>query len=691
MRRITALAYLAPCLLAGAAAATGCASGTVEETGTGGSPGTSGTGGGGGGSGGDGGTGLTGPCINDATTDCYTGPGITENVGVCETGTSTCEDYEWGACEGEVLPTTEICNGEDDNCDGEVDDGNPNAGNPCNTGEFGPCQEGTQQCLDAMVQCVTDYVPVTEDCNGIDDDCNGEIDDGNPGGGASCSTGLLGICAAGLETCTAGSLQCVPFQQATTETCDNQDNDCDGSVDEGNPCQSGYQCTNGTCIWICPYLYAHDGTDYVYETSIGGSGLCEEDGSGAPLQATGGRVGRHFNPLWARLDSARVSWRPQLVADQDGGRSPVRGSVRAKLLAAEDELVYLRRAQLAVVEHPAGCEVFSSSAADYRPIRRPDPKRLWALRSASLRPPERARWRDQVDVTAAIAVKNDDPVAFDRDVENTYELDFGLTKRPAAARLVIDGWKFREPRNLPPGFRPRLPRLEVLQADGSWLAVKRVPNPRGDRKPVVVDLNGIEWPTGSYRMRLCLGTHQRGQAMWYLDRVRLTEESDLPVKVSHLEVAQAELEQPGPPSLLYPDQPHRPRLSIDDGGGLPMPERQVDGMLTRCGSVAELVAGDDDRMAVMDRGDGVELCFEGIEPPAPGAEQSLFLIAELLYKPRLVVGEPAQPALSQSVEPLPYARQPAPYAPDEVSHRRYLHSYQQRRPGQGARPLARAT
>ena len=294
-------------------------------------------------------------------------------------------------------------------------------------------------------------------------------------------------------------------------------------------------------------------------------------------------------------------------------------------------------------------------------------------------------------MTDAIAVKNDEPVAFDRHVDNYYDLDFGLVRRPEAARLVIDGWKFREKRKLPRGSRPRLPRLEVLQADGSWRAVRRVPNPRGDRKPVVVDLDGIQWPTGRYRMRLFLGTHQHGQAMWYLDRVRLTEDSDLPVKVTHLDVAQAELEQAGPPRLLYPDQPHRPRLSIDDGGGQPMPGRRVEGMLTRYGSVEELVAGDDDRLAVLDRGDGVELCFEGIEPPRPGAEQSLFLVAELLYKPRLVIGERPQLARSQSVEPLPYARQPAPHTPDEVGHRRYLRAYQQRRSGHQARPMAIAT
>ncbi|MBW2458560.1 MAG: hypothetical protein JRI68_28940 [Deltaproteobacteria bacterium] len=676
MRRITALGYLAPCLLVGAATALSCAEGTPEETGAGGttSSGTGGVGGGGGG------TGLTGVCIDDDTTDCYTGAPATENVGSCQSGTATCSDHAWGPCEGEVLPTTEICNGDDDNCDGSVDEGNPQSGTDCNTGEFGPCKDGLTECVDGEVACVTTYTPVDETCNGIDDDCNGGMDDGNPGGGDACDSGLPGPCAPGLMTCTEAEVQCVAQYVPVAETCDNIDNNCSGQVDEGNLCQSGYTCQNGTCVYICPYVYAHDGSGYVYETTIGGSGLCEEDGSGTPLRATRGRIERSFHPLWARLDNARVSWRLQLLRNPTD-HTPVRGSVRAKLVAAEDELVYLRKAHLAVVEHPAGCEVFSSSAGDYRPIRRNDPNRLWALPSASMRLATRATWRDQVDVTEAVSVKNDEPVAFDRQVENTYELDFGAVSRPEQARLVIDGWKFRETRNLQPGSRFRIPRLEVLQTDGSWRVVRRLPTPRGDRKPVVVELGGVSWPEGRYRMRLCLGTHQRGEAMWYLDRVRLSEDQAQPVTVSRLEVAEAQLAHAGPPTLLHPDEPHRPRLSIDDGGGAPLPEHQVDGLLTRYGAVDELVAGDDDRLVVMDRGDGVELCFEGITPPAPDSEQSLFLVTELLYKPRVMVTESAATWRRQTVEPLPYAQRPIAHKPDAVSHQRYLRAYQQRRPG----------
>ncbi len=54
---------------------------------------------------------------------CYTGPSGTEGVGVCHGGTQTCAGGVFGPCEGEVLPSPEVCDGLDDDCNGIVDDG----------------------------------------------------------------------------------------------------------------------------------------------------------------------------------------------------------------------------------------------------------------------------------------------------------------------------------------------------------------------------------------------------------------------------------------------------------------------------------------------------------------------------------------------------------------------------------------
>ena len=77
-----------------------------------------------------------------------------------------------------------------------------------------------------------------EHCNGRDDDCNGEVDDGEfgpPEGAAeTCRTDLPGVCARGRWLCVGGEMACVsdaPGQRE--EVCDLLDNDCDGRIDEG--------------------------------------------------------------------------------------------------------------------------------------------------------------------------------------------------------------------------------------------------------------------------------------------------------------------------------------------------------------------------------------------------------------------------------------------------------------------------
>jgi len=127
----------------------------------------------------------------------------------CETGKGSagqkqCMDGKWSPC----LPPFCENIGEKVECV-----------TPCGTIGFKTCQMNMQ-----WSECI-----VPETCNGFDDDCDGMIDEGNPEGGAACD----GVCGEGVVECKEGKLTCTEPQAIEDEKCDGLDNDCNDVVDEG--------------------------------------------------------------------------------------------------------------------------------------------------------------------------------------------------------------------------------------------------------------------------------------------------------------------------------------------------------------------------------------------------------------------------------------------------------------------------
>ena len=146
---------------------------------------------------------------NNKDDDCdgQVDEGLTQNCTTsCGAGTKTCQNGTWSACQMNTAPPAETCNGKDDDCDGNIDNGNPGGGKPCNTNLAAPCHTGVSTCQGGAIKCVPNVTPSNEVCNNKDDDCDGQIDNGNPGGGHACDPGIPG--KTGVAMCVNGQLTC---------------------------------------------------------------------------------------------------------------------------------------------------------------------------------------------------------------------------------------------------------------------------------------------------------------------------------------------------------------------------------------------------------------------------------------------------------------------------------------------------
>ncbi|MBN1656404.1 MAG: hypothetical protein JXA30_21725 [Deltaproteobacteria bacterium] len=175
----------------------------------------------------------------------------TTDVGACSFGTETCQNNgSWAGCTA-VFPTTETCNGADDDCDGVLD-GSENLTRQCGTTDVGACSFGTETCQNngSWAGC-TAVFPATETCNGVDDDCDGVLD-GSENLTQQCGTTDVGECTFGSESCdNSGNWVNCSAVFPVTEVCDDTlDNDCDGYTDGADD-----DCCSETVLFFDNFAY----------------------------------------------------------------------------------------------------------------------------------------------------------------------------------------------------------------------------------------------------------------------------------------------------------------------------------------------------------------------------------------------------------------------------------------------------
>ncbi|MBM4352776.1 MAG: hypothetical protein FJ109_03120 [Deltaproteobacteria bacterium] len=182
----------------------------------------------------------------------------------CEGGTYTCapDGMDVECVNEDPAGIKELCDGKDNNCDGSIDEGFPSLGQPCDGGDADLCPNGKYTCKadGSGTECVNENPSgVIELCDGKDNDCDGDIDEDFPLLGQVCDGPDSDQCKNGKYACGSGGLlvECANENPANIpELCDGKDNDCDGGIDEdfsmlGQACDGpdGDVCKNGT--WTC--------------------------------------------------------------------------------------------------------------------------------------------------------------------------------------------------------------------------------------------------------------------------------------------------------------------------------------------------------------------------------------------------------------------------------------------------------
>jgi len=188
----------------------------------------------------------------------------------CEAGFEDIDRDPTNGCEAACNnPSDEICDGADNDCDGQTDEDFDLNNDVAHCGECGNAcvvENGQPFCNGGdcdVLSCAQGFVNLdgeadngcecalsnggVEICDGLDNDCNGVTDDANrvvPPEDFDCLN--QGLCRGVVPACRDSAWVC-PYPdgyEAEETRCDGVDNDCDGDRDEpfpdlGRPCADG--------------------------------------------------------------------------------------------------------------------------------------------------------------------------------------------------------------------------------------------------------------------------------------------------------------------------------------------------------------------------------------------------------------------------------------------------------------------
>jgi hypothetical protein len=335
----------------------------------------------------------------------------------------------------------------------------------------------------------------------------------------------------------------------------------------------------------CPYLYTWNGERFEFVTDFLG----------------GGEMGYWLGP------GIRNTPDPDEYVRIDGTQlRPRAGRYELRITNELEEALFMDRAQLLAIDHPAGVEVHPNEglAAAPRPF-----KLHYAAEAVSPIAAVDEHGHDVLDRIAAVDRRYPDDFPLERIRGYAAPHWLAMTLPPGDGRmLLLTGWTdyafsgdnvAAHQANLP--FTP--PSLEIKDAGGHWrVAMKNIGFPVGRPQTIVVDLGDVPASVREVRIKTSMRV--------YWDRVRVARSREpQQAALTRLDPLSAHLRWRGFSAELTPDG--REPYSYDYQRVSPTsPWKLLPGRYTREGDVRELLQRTDDMFAIARPGDDIALTFD---------------------------------------------------------------------------------
>ena len=141
--------------------------------------------------------------------ECHAGETQTQSCGDCGNQVRSCgadcKWAAWGACQATQIPA-----------------------DACNTGLPGACAAGTLSCVDGNTTCNQTVEPAAELCDNIDNNCDGQVDEGNVCAALPVDSGAdIDSSSGKRDSSLSDSVSDEPATDSSS--CTNPDCDCDGT------------------------------------------------------------------------------------------------------------------------------------------------------------------------------------------------------------------------------------------------------------------------------------------------------------------------------------------------------------------------------------------------------------------------------------------------------------------------------